>query len=83
MPSRVSKSLSFTTLAGEFRRRDYAAIPVNPGVADVEGVRCYANVQDIEPPVDRAVLVASLALRVLPSAAHRARLVSRSLPRAC
>ncbi len=62
MPSRVSKSLTFTTLAGEFRRRDYAAIPVNPGVADVEGVRCYANVQDIEPPVDRAVLVTPAAL---------------------
>jgi predicted CoA-binding protein len=45
----------------EFRRRGYDAIPVNPGVADVEGVRCYANVQDIEPRVDRAVLLTPAA----------------------
>src|ERR1035438_69635 len=43
------------SLFREFRRRDYDAIPVNPGVAYVEGVRCYANVQDIEPRVDAAV----------------------------
>ena len=50
------------SLFREFRRRDYDAIPVNPGTADVEGVRCYANVQDIEPRVDRAVLLTPAAM---------------------
>ena len=49
------------SLFREFRRRGYDAIPVNPGMADVEGVRCYANVQDIEPRVDGAVLVTPAA----------------------
>src|ERR1017187_6328320 len=50
------------SLFREFRRRGYDAIPVNPGVADVEGVRCYANVQDIEPRVDGAVLLTPAAV---------------------
>ena len=49
------------SLFREFRRRGYDAIPVNPGMAEVEGVRCYANVQDIEPRVDGAVLVTPAA----------------------
>jgi len=54
--SRNPKDFS-RSLFREFRRRGYDAIPVNPGTADMEGVRCYANVQDIEPRVDRALLV--------------------------
>jgi predicted CoA-binding protein len=49
------------SLFREFRRRGYDAIPVNPAMADCEGVRCYANVQDIEPRVDRALLLTPAA----------------------
>jgi predicted CoA-binding protein len=49
------------SLFREFRRRGYDAIPVNPRAADVEGVRCYANVQDIEPRVDAAVVLTPAA----------------------
>src|ERR1017187_892685 len=50
------------SLFREFRRRNYDAVPVNPGMADVEGVRCYANVQDIEPRVDAALLLTPAAI---------------------
>ena len=50
------------SLFREFRRRGYDAVPVNPGMADVEGVRCYANVQDIEPRVDAALLLTPAAM---------------------
>jgi len=54
---------SFTrSLFREFRRRGYDAIPVNPGMTDLEGVRCYASVQDIEPRVDAALLVTPAAM---------------------
>ncbi len=46
----------------EFLRRGYDAIPVNPAMADAEGVCCYANVQDIEPRVDAAVLLTPAAM---------------------
>jgi uncharacterized protein len=40
----------------EFIRRGYDVVPVNPNTAQVQGRRCFARVQDIQPPVD-AVLV--------------------------
>ena len=40
----------------EFSRRGYDVVPVNPNAAEVEGRRCFARVQDVDPPVD-AVLV--------------------------
>jgi len=36
-------------LLGQFRRRGYEAIPVNPHAVEIEGVRCYARIPDIEP----------------------------------
>jgi uncharacterized protein len=55
------------SLFREFRNRGYDAVPVNPGVDDVDGVRCYANIQDIEPPVEAALLLtpASTSERVV------------------
>jgi len=38
-------------------QRGYDAVPVNPAVEDVEGLRCYARVADIPAPVDGALLV--------------------------
>lgn len=40
----------------ELVRRGYDVVPVNPKMPQVQGRRCFARVQDIQPPVD-AVLV--------------------------
>ena len=41
----------------EFQRRAYDVVPVNPGVDELGGQRCYARVSDIEPPVDGALVM--------------------------
>ncbi len=41
----------------ELLRRGYDMVPVNPAMPEVEGRRCYARVQDIEPPVEGAILM--------------------------
>jgi predicted CoA-binding protein len=43
----------------EFVRRGYDMVPVNPGTQDVLGHRCFARVQDIQPPVDAVLLMTS------------------------
>ena len=43
----------------ELCRRGYDVVPVNPNAAEVQGRRCFARVQDIEPPVDAALLMTS------------------------
>lgn len=40
----------------EFSRRGYEVFPVNPHLTEVQGRRCLARVQDIQPTVD-AVLI--------------------------
>ena len=40
----------------EFFGRGYDVVPVNPHLQEVQGRRCFARVQDIQPPVD-AVLI--------------------------
>jgi len=45
------------TLFREFRARGYNAIPVHPGVAEIDGEKCFARVQDIDPPPDGALLL--------------------------
>jgi deazaflavin-dependent oxidoreductase (nitroreductase family) len=45
----------------ELCRRGYDVVPVNPNTADMQGRRCYARVQDIQPPVDGAILMTSPA----------------------
>lgn len=44
------------TLFREFVNRGYDAVPVHPGVAEIEGRPCFGHVGEISPPVD-AVLV--------------------------
>jgi hypothetical protein len=39
------------------RERGYDAVPVNPNATEIDGVRCYARVQDIEPPVAAALVM--------------------------
>jgi predicted CoA-binding protein len=46
-------------LFAEFRRRGYDVVPVNPAVAEIDGVPCVARVQDISPRVEGALLLTS------------------------
>jgi len=43
----------------ELCRRGYDVVPVNPNTAEVQGRRCFARVQDIQPPVEAALLMTS------------------------
>jgi uncharacterized protein len=43
----------------EFQKQGYDVVPVNPGVTELDGKRCFAHVTDIEPPVDAALLFTS------------------------
>ena len=41
----------------EFAKRAYDVVPVNPGLEEVEGHRCYARVQEITPAVEGALIM--------------------------
>ena len=56
--SRAPAELS-SKLFEEFRRRGYDAVPVNPNATEILGRRCYARVQEIDPPVDAVLLMTS------------------------
>jgi len=43
----------------ELSQRGYDVVPVNPNTTEVEGRRCFARVQDIQPPVKAALLMTS------------------------
>ncbi len=45
------------TLFQELCRRGYDVIPVNPQASEILGRRCFARVQDIQPPADAALLM--------------------------
>ena len=45
------------SLFQELRRREYDVVPVNPDAVEVDGLRCYAHVDEIQPPVDGALLM--------------------------
>lgn len=44
-------------LLKELRTRGYDVVAVNPSANEIEGRPCFANVKDIEPPVDAALLM--------------------------
>ncbi len=46
-----------TGLFRDLRKSGYDAVPVNPGASEIEGVPCYARVQDIQPPADAALVM--------------------------
>ena len=56
--SRNPKQISYT-LWQELRQRRYDAVPVNPAATEIDGVRCYASVADITPPVEGALIITS------------------------
>ena len=43
----------------ELCRRGYDVVPVNPRAREISGRKCFARVQDIEPPVEAALLMTS------------------------
>ncbi len=56
--SRLPKDFS-RALFREFRARGYEPVPVHPLADEIEGVRCFARVREIQPPVDRVLLMTS------------------------
>lgn len=48
----------FNTLVfHDLRQRGYDAVPVNPNAKEIDGVRCYAHVQEIDPPVEGVLVM--------------------------
>jgi len=45
----------------ELRKRGYDAVPVNPNLADVEGVGCFKSVREISPPVEGVLVMTNAA----------------------
>jgi predicted CoA-binding protein len=54
--SRDEKDFS-RVLFREFVKHGYDAVPVHPGVAEMEGRPCFARVAEITPPVDAALVM--------------------------
>ncbi len=51
-PKDFSRGLFF-----ELCRRGYDMVPVNPQMTEVAGVRCFARLQDVTPPVAGALVM--------------------------
>jgi uncharacterized protein len=51
------------TLFEELCRRGYDIVPVNPNAPEVLGRHCFARVQDIQAPVEAALLMTSPAVK--------------------
>jgi predicted CoA-binding protein len=56
--SRQPKDFS-RALFREFQTRDYRPVPLHPEAQEIEGVRCFAHLRDIQPPVDSVLLMTS------------------------
>ena len=56
--SRERKNFS-VTMCEELCRRGYDVVPVNPNASEILGRPCFARVQDIQPPVEAALLMTS------------------------
>ena len=56
--SRQPKDFS-RSLFREFQMRNYVPVPVHPEAAEIEGVRCFPRITDIQPPVDAVLLMTS------------------------
>ena|SRR6266545_202990 len=59
--SRNPKDFS-RVLLRELRARGYDIAPVNPQATEVEGLPCFAHVQDITPPPEGALLMTAAAV---------------------
>jgi len=56
--SRDEKSFS-AQLFDDLSRRGYDVVPINPNATEFKGRRCFAHVQEIQPPVDAVLLMTS------------------------
>lgn len=54
--SRDPKKFSRTVFK-ELQAKGYDMYPVNPGMDDVEGVKCYKDVSELPAGIDRAILM--------------------------
>jgi uncharacterized protein len=54
--SRDPKSFSMS-LFDELCRCGYDVVPVNPSIPNIKGQRCFARVQEVQPPVTAALLM--------------------------
>ncbi len=53
-----SKEKEFSrVLMNDLLKRGYYIVPVNPNVEEINGIKCYSNVKDIDPPVDAALIM--------------------------
>ncbi|MFB3895952.1 MAG: CoA-binding protein [bacterium] len=43
----------------ELIKQGYSAIPVNPNIAELDGVKCYQNIKEIMPVPERALILLS------------------------
>jgi uncharacterized protein len=41
----------------EFVRRGYDVVPVNPSAGEIDGRKCFARLQEIDPPVDGVLVM--------------------------
>ena len=56
--SRQPKDFS-RALFREFQSRNYEPVPVHPEAEEIEGIRCFKRIGEIEPPVDAVLLMTS------------------------
>jgi len=61
--SRQSRDFS-RELFRTFRKHGYDPVPVHPEATEIEGARCYAHVQDIEPPVETVLVMTPAAVSI-------------------
>lgn len=59
--SRDPRNIS-RTLFRELRRRGYDVVPVHPVLESVDGVPCVHRLQELQPPVDGALLMTAPAV---------------------
>src|SRR4030095_12157649 len=45
-----------------FQQRDYDVVPVNPNVRVIEDKYCFPRLQDVEPPVEAALVMTPPAI---------------------
>ncbi len=50
------------SLLREFTSRGYDVVPVNPSATEIDERPCFSRLQDIQPPVEAALLVTSPAV---------------------
>ena len=47
------------SLTALFKSKGYELVPVNPNATEIDGQPCFANIQDLQPPVDTALVLTS------------------------